>query len=175
MQHHYWKWYQPECFLSVSREDIRKYGQIIPDAYKYFDKWLGEVRANLSPDTVLIIASDHGHAPCILHEHAYSQHRHGPPGIILLTGGPVRKKNKLRNAHVLDIFPTMLYLLGLPLPEDGDGILLEDALDQTFLQRFPPHKVKTYDSFLKRSLAPKKKGLLDKEELERLKSLGYIR
>lgn len=175
IQHRYWKWYQPERFLFVSGEDLKRYAHKIPDAYKYFDSWLGKVEENLDPDTVLVIVSDHGHAPCILHDYAYSQHRHGPPGILIIKGGPVKKNVKLKSAHILDVFPTMLYLLGLPIPADSGGRLLVEVMDPDMLRRFPPQKTSAYDTFFRDRFSDQKKGFFDKEELERLKSLGYIR
>jgi hypothetical protein len=104
-----------------------------------------------------------------------TQHRHGPPGILLLAGGPVRAGKLPADANVLDVYPTLLYLLGIPLPADADGKLLAAALDPGFLREHPIARVSTWDGLpIPKSAAPP-----DEErrrlELERLYSLGYIR
>jgi predicted AlkP superfamily phosphohydrolase/phosphomutase len=175
VQHKFWKWYQPKYFLFPKEKNIEAFKDKIPDVYRYYDEWLGNIRKQLEPETVLIIASDHGHTPCILNKDAYTAHRHGPPGILLMNGSPIIKSHVLQSAHVLDLFPTILYLLGLPVPKDSDGKVLEAAFEEEFLHNNPPRYILSYDFVFSKSLLKKEKGLLDKEELERLKSLGYIK
>ncbi len=173
-QHKTWKAYQPERFPGVSAEEIAQRGGVIPQLHRDFDGFLADLRQAVGPETVIVVASDHGHSPTLVHK-LYTQHRHGPPGILLMDGGPVRSGLKLTDADVYDLFPTLLYLLGLPVPEDGPGRVLEEALDPTFLERFPVETIPSYD-FLDPGLAGS--GELGEErnrqELEKLKSLGYI-
>src|SRR6185295_1891070 len=77
--------------------------------YRELDGFLGRLRARLQPGTVLAVVSDHGHSPTIFHS-MDTQHRHGPPGILLLHGGPVRAGSLPASAGVLDVYPTLLYL-----------------------------------------------------------------
>ena len=91
----------------------------------------------------MIVASDHGHSPTIVHS-LYTQHRHGPPGILLMRGGPVKRGLALQGASVYDVYPTVLYLLGLPVPQDAAGKVLVDALDPGFVRLHPVRTVPTY-------------------------------
>ena len=102
-----------------------------------FDDFLGELLALVDERTVLIVVSDHGHAPTLLHQNYFTQHRHGPPGILLACGGPLRAGARLDQAAVLDIFPTVLYLLGLPIPKDAAGFFLADMVDPQYLSAHP--------------------------------------
>ena len=182
-QHWYWKWLEPQYFPGVTQEDLSRYGGKIPQLHRDFDAFLGKLLAALGPDTVLIVASDHGHAPTILHGNFYSQHRHGPPGILLMQGGPVKPGYVFPGADVYDLHPTVLYLLGLPVPEDAAGKVLLDALDPEFVRRHPVRTVPSYEP-----LGPAK-GLpggnvgaggaaggdaMNRQEIEKLKSLGYL-
>src|SRR4030095_3446128 len=100
----------------------------IPEVYREFDRFLGALVARLEPGTTLIVVSDHGHSPTLV-DRMYSQHRHGPPGIVLLWGDSVRRGVDLRDASILDVTPTVLHLLGLPIGADMAGHVLREALE----------------------------------------------
>jgi hypothetical protein len=174
-QHWYWKWYQPELFFGVKAKDVAKKGGIIPGIYRGFDGFLARLLAEAGPDTVVIIASDHGHSPTIVHS-LYTQHRHGPPGILLMRGGPVRRGLEVQDASVFDLYPTVLYLLGLPVPQDAAGKVLTGAFDPGFVRLHPVRTVPTYrDLGLSPNLpGAKRDDSMNRQEIEKLKSLGYI-
>jgi predicted AlkP superfamily phosphohydrolase/phosphomutase len=174
IQHRYWKWYQPQYYLNVKADDVERYQDKIPKFYRDFDRWIGKLITEADPRSVIIIISDHGHSPCFLHLDFYTQHRHGPPGIIIMHGEPIRKNFKIQNAHILDICSTVYYLLGLPVPDDSDGRVLTETMDKKFISEYPVSKIASYD-FLKEEFTGETEFPLDKEELEKLKSLGYIK
>ena len=53
---------------------------------------------------------------------------HTITGILAMRGPGVRQGVRLENAHILDLAPTILHLLRLPIPEYMDGHPLEEAL-----------------------------------------------
>ena len=60
----------------------------------------------------------------------------GPPdGALLLRGDGVRLGVHLPAARVLDVAPTLLYALDLPLARDFDGRVLAEAFEPALLQR----------------------------------------
>jgi predicted AlkP superfamily phosphohydrolase/phosphomutase len=59
--HRFWKYWEPEKFNDVTEEEINKYGHVIPDVYREFDKMIGRLLENTSPKTTIAILSDHGH------------------------------------------------------------------------------------------------------------------
>jgi hypothetical protein len=174
-QHWFWKWYEPQRFFNVKARDLAKNGDIIPGIYRDFDGFLARLLAAAGPDTVVLIASDHGHSPTIVHS-LYTQHRHGPPGILLMQGGPVKRGAAIEGASVFDLYPTVLYLLGLPVPQDAAGKVLTDALDPGFVRLHPIRTVPTYrDLGLPPNLpGASRDGSMNQQEIEKLKSLGYI-
>jgi hypothetical protein len=174
-QHWFWKWYEPDRFFNVKAKDLREKGGIIPGVYRDFDRFLARLLAAAGPDTVVIVASDHGHSPTIVHSF-YTQHRHGPPGILLMRGGPVKRGLALQGASVFDLYPTVLYLLGLPVPRDAAGRVLVDALDPGFVRLHPVREVPTYtDLGLPLGLpGAKRDGAMNAEEIEKLRALGYL-
>ena len=174
-QHWFWKWYEPQRFFGVTAKELAAKGDIIPGLHRDFDRFLGRLLAEVGPDTVVIVASDHGHSPTIVHS-LYTQHRHGPPGILLMRGGPVKRGVVLQGASVFDLYPTVLYLLGLPVPQDAAGKVLVDALDPGFVRLHPIRTVPTYRDlgFSPRLPGASRDGSMNREEIEKLKSLGYI-
>lgn len=176
VQHLFWKWYQPQYFLGVKAKDVQEYGDRIPAMQRGFDAFLGKLLQRLDPGTVLVVASDHGHAPTILHQDFFTQHRHGPPGILLMMGGPVKPGTVIQGAHILDLYPTMLYLLGLPVPQDVTGKVMLDALDPEFVRQHPVRTIPTYETLGPAKGLPggRRESGQDERELDKLRSLGYI-
>ncbi len=175
VQHQQWKWYQPELYLGVSAAKVAAKQDAIPALHREFDAFLAKLRERVGPEAVIVVTSDHGHVPTIVHE-LYTQHRHGPPGILMLAGGPVRAGFELEGADVYDLAPTLLYLLGLPVPEDLPGRVLSEALDPGFTARFPVRTTPTYrylDPLAGTTAGPRDRDR-DRLEIEKLKSLGYI-
>lgn len=173
-QHWYWKGFQPDHYLGVDEKDLEE-GRKIPGAYRDFDAFLARLLPRLGPETVVIVASDHGHSPTMIHRYA-TQHWHGPPGILLMRGGPVKRGLALQGADIYDLYPTVLYLLGLPVPQDAEGKVLLEALDPAFVRA---HPVRTVPSYAGLGLSPRlpgvsRDGAMNEREIEKLRSLGYI-
>jgi predicted AlkP superfamily phosphohydrolase/phosphomutase len=53
---------------------------------------------------------------------------HRQEGMVLLYGAPVRAGGRLEEARIEDVAPTVLYLMGQPVPADMDGHVLTEAL-----------------------------------------------
>lgn len=96
---------------------------------------------------------------------------HRTEGIVVLTG-PSAAVGASIAADIADVAPTMLYLLGQPVPGDLDGRLITEALDPALLDRRPP----TYSDEETASL-PETEGYSPEDEQaveDRLRSLGYL-
>jgi predicted AlkP superfamily phosphohydrolase/phosphomutase len=91
-----------------------------------------------------------------------------PPDGVLAMIGPDVKPGIRIEASVYDIAPTILYLKGLPVGADMDGKPLLDALTAN-----RPVRTALYTRM--RHRPAKEIPELDKEKLEELKSLGYIK
>lgn len=172
--HKYWKWHQPELFLGVSPDEISLYGDEIRRIHVELDVILGQILERLDDDTTLIVASDHGQSPVFLHHRHYAHHLHGPPGILLMVGPNIRADHRLMTAGIYDLMPTVLHLLGLPIPEDLDGRVLLDAFDTEFVRNAVVRTTASYDG-LGSEFADDAVDLeIGDEELENLRALGYV-
>ena len=86
-------------------------------------------------------------------------------------GGTPYFVERAEGAHVYDLFPTVLHLLGLPVPDDGYGKVLTEPLETG-----APRSIPSYDFLRERFSVSAGKGSAarNEAELERLRNLGYI-
>lgn len=62
---------------------------------------------------------------------------HTENGIIIIKGNGIKKGYKVKNASIIDLMPTILYLLNIPIPSDIDGKVLNDIFEPTLLEENP--------------------------------------
>ncbi len=95
-------------------------------------------------------------------------------GILIMKGPHIVKGLELQKADIVDVAPTILHLMGIPVPEDMDGKVFAGALDRDFMLR---NTVK-YTKVAKGEEFPEKIEGYSEEDAqkvkERLKQLGYL-
>jgi predicted AlkP superfamily phosphohydrolase/phosphomutase len=98
-------------------------------------------------------------------------------GVIIISGPLAKKGFEIKDARTYDVAPTILTMLGLPVANYmlEKGKVLEDALDQTFLEKYPVYIVDSYGEF-KHALmnAEMKTSGADDAVREMLQGLGYM-
>ena len=90
---------------------------------------------------------------------------------ILIMKGPNIKKNKPISADVIDVTPTILYLLDLPIGRYMDGRALTGSINKEYLIQNPINYI---DSYNDKEVKSENLVSLNKDIEEKLKSLGYI-
>lgn len=96
---------------------------------------------------------------------------HSPYGMVAGSGPGIRE-GKITGATLDDIAPTILYVMGLPVPRDMDGKVLTSMFDQRYLDSNPI----TWDEQIT-SRETRARELSEEENKiveERLKALGYL-
>jgi predicted AlkP superfamily phosphohydrolase/phosphomutase/tetratricopeptide (TPR) repeat protein len=117
--------YHPPHIPGVSEHDARIYGACLEGCYRFHDMMLESLLAYAGPETTVLIVSDHGFHSDVRRpgadawEQPESWHREF--GIACAHGPGVRKAQTLYGATLLDVTPTILAMLGLPLGRDMDG------------------------------------------------------
>ena len=71
-------------------------------------------------------------------------HEGAPDGFLIAYGGPVRR-GRVNRGSVLDVTPTILYLLGLPVARDMDGDARADLFAPQFTAGRPMTFIPSYD------------------------------
>ncbi|MFN7976018.1 MAG: alkaline phosphatase family protein [Acidobacteriota bacterium] len=78
-------------------------------------------RIDLPRDAVLVVVSDHGFGPGRRPLQPALTGDHRPEGILALCGGPFARGIRIHGASVLDVLPTTLALLGIPISRELPG------------------------------------------------------
>lgn len=167
---------------STGRPMVR---QVLRKAEVYQGPWLER-----APDLLLAWWEDPGFNVKATHR----QDRHGPAiqeapsngsgevewsgthrleGILAVSGRGIKHGDTIAGAQIMDLGPTILYLMGEPVPEDMDGRVLTDLFDATRLERYPV----AYGTAVT-SADGGKDATYSEEESEiihrRLQDLGYV-
>lgn len=175
LSHQFWHYFQPEYFSDIEEKEMRVFKDVIFRSYEKMDEYLGFIMNNyLNENTLLIVASDHGMLPTGSFvksgDHLYGK----PAGALFLYGEDmVSPASKTGLAHIYDIAPTILYVLGFPYAEDFSGIILRDSFLESVSNALPVIEIKSYGERTFDSI----NLLYDERQeaaLEHLRSLGYI-
>jgi hypothetical protein len=94
---------------------------------------------------------------------------HQRDGIVMLAGPDVAATD-LGRASIYDVAPTMLWAMDAGIPSDGDGRVLAEAFEQSFVAGRPPRHVDPLPVDGDRRSHADRPG----EVARRLKALGYI-
>ncbi len=99
---------------------------------------------------------------------------HEPEGIFIASGPAIRENCEIESAHIVDMAPTILYLMGLPIDGNMDGRLIDEMIRGDYLQNHPPEFF-CYTDLQKRgdekcSYSEDESQLIE----EKLKALGYL-
>jgi predicted AlkP superfamily phosphohydrolase/phosphomutase len=98
---------------------------------------------------------------------------HRLQGMLIVKGPATRAGAKIEGARLMDMTPTLLYLMGQQVPEDMDGHVLTDLFTAEHLQKNPVQTkavAATAESTAAAPYSPEEAAQVE----ERLKSLGYI-
>ena len=104
---------------------------------------------------------------------------HRPLGVFMARGPAIRKGVEIPELSILDIAPSLLYSLGLPVPEDLEGRAPEEVFEPEAIRRRPVEMIEPIPT--EKTKRPQKSsqtpGMGPEEEQEladRLRQLGYI-
>lgn len=151
--HYYLRYADPSAFGDVSEAEIRQYGRVLPEYYGLLDAVVGDTLDAMGPDDLLLVVSGFGMEPLspgkrMLERLAGNQrlsgsHERSPDGFLLAYGASVAP-GRPRRASLLDVTPTILYYLGLPVGRDMEGFARTDLFRAEFTASRPITFIPTY-------------------------------
>jgi hypothetical protein len=110
-------------------------------AYADIDREIGLAMESLTPGDLLLVVSGFGMRPVSPWKHLAARllrdpdvtatHEDGPDGFLLAYGTTVAPGRKPRGS-IVDVTPTVLYFLGLPIGRDMDGFARADLFAPSF-------------------------------------------
>jgi len=128
--------YHPPQLEGISDELFNRYKDVVNGGYRFHDMMLERMLKLAGPDTTVIVMSDHGFQSDHLRLrrtpkfNAGPAMEHAPYGMVVMAGPGIAKGEQLFGASLLDIAPTILRLMGLPVGEDMDGKVLEQVFEK---------------------------------------------
>lgn len=176
VQHFFWQYSDPEPFGGLPESDIIAYGGVIDSYYVYTDALLGRLMKALGDDVNIILVSDHGFKARVDNpdpKRPQLTGTHDLYGVFIASGPAFRTAGRFEGATILDITPTALAVMGLPIAEDMDGRALTEIITPEHLAARPLTSVPSYEPAV-----PRERGevgsTMDESIREQLRSLGYI-
>lgn len=150
------------------------------DILKREDAFPG-VHMGKAPDLTLV-PFDHGFVSVLDHEPIVADRAavwgtHYPAGIVLAHGPAMAKGQAVPQQSIVDIAPTLLHSLGLPIPSDYEGRVIEALFDPAFLREHPIKQGPPTEPPDTYAVAPTRDAESAEEDetvLTRLRDLGYV-
>jgi Type I phosphodiesterase / nucleotide pyrophosphatase len=150
-------------FGALQAPDIVEAAERVTDYYTRLDAFLAGLWRRHTGDDILALVSASGIEGStgwrrVLGELSRKASLEGfesdaPDGVLMLYGEGVQPGALLTGARLVDVVPTLMYALHLPVARDLDGEVLTPAFDKTFLARHPLTFLPTYET-LPRPAAP---------------------
>lgn len=152
--HQFLRYALPRAFGDVSEQELQRYGGVLDEHYAYIDAEVGQAMASLRPDDVLLVVSGFGMEPISLGKRLLARamgdadvtgsHERAPDGFLLAYGESI-KPGRAPLGSVVDVAPTVLYFLGLPVGRDMDGYARTDLFKPAFTAARPITAIPTYE------------------------------
>jgi hypothetical protein len=152
---YFYKYSFPELIGNLEQEEINKFGFVIEKYYRFYDQILGKLLASMKEDELLIVYSSHGIEPLPLwkrfvewilgNEDVSAYHENAPDGVILFYGKGIARGKNIEGMRIIDIAPTLLYYLGLPVGRDMDGIVKSSVFQEDFTTENPIFYISSYE------------------------------
>src|SRR5947209_4983386 len=154
---------------------------IVLEAYRREELYSGE-RLETAPDLILVTRDEYkggtsvdeliSEVPLDVISKLSGVHR--MDGIILAQGPHIRHNARIEGAGIIDVAPTVMYTLGIPIPSDMDGKPLAGLFEESYLQQ---SEASYTDERKHEDVASDEYGYSEEEEESvrlKLEALGYL-
>jgi hypothetical protein len=152
--HYFLRYARPEAFGDVSDEEIQRYGDVLLSQYLAADATIGREMIALRAGDLLLVASGFGMEPLDIGKRLLERlfgnpelsgtHERAPDGFLLAYGSLVRP-GQFPRASIVDLTPTVLYYLGLPVGRDMDGYARTDIFARELTAERPITFIPSYE------------------------------
>jgi predicted AlkP superfamily phosphohydrolase/phosphomutase len=153
--HYYYRYLQSRGIRNVPEETQRRFVQVVDRYYAFIDDEVGAALKALGPGDLLVVVSGFGmaarHPAKLLLGRLLSSpdhsgtHENAPGGFLLAAGDAVQSGRPPRGSgSIVDVAPTLLYFLGLPVGRDMDGYARSDLFTRAFTAERPIDFIPSY-------------------------------
>lgn len=158
LSHAYFEYTEPARLSSLTRnatdEERRKFGGAIDRYFDWLDEQVRETMAGLAPGDLLLVVSGWGMDVVSLPSALISRvlpipresgtHDAAPEGFLLAYGANIAPGEYPRGS-IVDLAPTVLYYLGVPIGRDMDGYARADIFQRPFTLGRPTTFIGTHE------------------------------
>ncbi len=172
--------YHPPRRPHIEQHKFDLFKGVVQGGYRYLDMMLGRLLELAGEDTVVMLVSDHGFQPDALRpkeipqEPAGMAYEHSYYGVICAKGPGIKKDGLVYGASLLDITPTLLTIMGLPVGSDMDGKVLSGIFEEPPAPAYIP----SWEAVLGEAGMPPRDYTLppsvNEEMVDQLADLGYV-
>jgi hypothetical protein len=145
---------QPAVVADSNQHDRRRHVQVLDRYYTYIDDEVGAALAALVPGDLLLVVSGYGMqrqnplrqivGKLLGDPDLTGTHNRAPDGFLLAYGTAVQVGLGQRGS-IVDVAPTVLYFLGLPIGRDMDGYARTDIFTRGFTAERPVAYIPSYN------------------------------
>lgn len=181
--HYFLYFHQPELYRDMPwSPEVRQeldahlvtYRHVVNSFYEYMDTWLGRFLALKDPTTGVILLSDHGFEndddPQVP-----GYHDEAPGGLLVMSGPGLRRGQGIEGATVYDILPTLMASMELPVADDRKGRVLQEVFCPEAWETSHQTTVASYETGERYLPEVAKPPELNRDLLDQLESLGYLK
>ena len=167
---------------ALAAELKRRFGSVVEGYYELVDDMLGRLQRAAGQNATFVILSDHGwgSSPGVraLHDETPFDGEHRLEGV-LVVAGPGIHHGAAERLTLYDVAPTVLYLTGAAVPEDLPGRVATEMIRSELLARRPVRRVAAAAAAVAAPTpgSPRRSKIRaphEDDEIERLRSLGYV-
>ncbi len=151
----FYKYTFPDLFGNIDQDEINRYGSVIERYYQFYDDIIGKYLASRKEDELLVVYSPHGIEPLPLWKSASewligraetsAYHELAPDGVVFFYGREIWRGRNIEGMRLIDIAPTLLNFLGLPVGKDMDGIVFSSIFRDEFKLENPVLYISSYE------------------------------
>jgi hypothetical protein len=152
---YFYKYSRPDLFGNISQERLNKYGSVIEKYYQFYDQIIGKYLTSLKEEELLVVYSSHGIEPLPLWKrfvesilgdaNISAHHDNAPEGVFFFYGNQISHGKHIESMRIIDIIPTLLNYLGLPVGKDMDGIVSSSLFNEDFKIENPVLYITSYE------------------------------
>jgi len=153
LAHNFLREAEPELFGQLGRVDPHR--SILDRYYAYIDAEIGRAASQLNAGDLLLVVSGFGMEAETLPKRLLARamswseqsgsHERAPDGFVIALGTTVAPNQSLPRGAIVDIAPTILYYLGLPVGRDMDGFARTDLFLRSYTVEHPVIYILTHE------------------------------
>ncbi len=155
VQTYFYKYRVPGAFGAIDQAAINRFGEVIDKYYAFYDRLVGRYLAARKDDEILVVYSSFGVEPMpfwmrlvewlLGNSEISGTHEGAPQGAVFVAGPGVAKGHNVEGVRLVDLAPTLLYYLGLPVGKDMDGIVRSALFQPEFTAENPVLYITSYE------------------------------